>query len=360
MVTRTHPSPLSAPRYADAGVNVDENDRLIPQYRKLAELASRPEVIGGVGLFSGAFALDLAGYEQPTLIASTDGVGTKVLVASMAGIFDGIGRDLVNHCIDDVITDGAEPLFFLDYLATGGLSESNKVAIVQGVAEACHENEVALLGGETADMPDLYPLGEFDLAGTMIGVVDRENLITGSEIQTGDVLLGLPSDGLHTNGYSLAREVFHLRPTDGQRQEIRDQLLAHEPVLGESLADALLRPHRAYWTDLRDHLADIKGIAHITGGGIPGNLARILPDACAAEIQRGTWDELPIFGLIQQRGMISDEEMFRVFNMGLGMIVATSASEAESLCMALPDAREVGRIVDRNTDTPPVTIMEVC
>lgn len=356
MVTAAHTTPLSAPRYAEAGVDVDENDRLIPRYRELAQMTDQSHVIGGLGLFSGAFALDLTGYEQPTLIASTDGVGTKVMIASLAGTFDGVGQDLVNHCIDDVITDGAAPLFFLDYLATGGLPEDDKVAIVKGVAEACQDSGIALLGGETADMPDLYPKGEFDLAGTMIGLVDRQRLITGHGIEPGDILLGLPSTGLHTNGYSLAREVFELRPSDGCTADRRARLTDKDAALGESLADALLRPHRAYWNDLRDHMPRLKGVAHITGGGIPGNLERILPENCAAAIERGAWIENPIFGLIQDRGGISGAEMFRVFNMGLGMIIAVSPGDAESVCAALSDAQHVGEIVRRRAGDVSVAI----
>ena len=207
----------SAPRYGAVGVDVDANDRLIPRYRELAELARRPEQVGAVGAFSGLF--DLSGWEQPTLVASTDGVGTKVLLASLLGRLDGVGRDLVNHSINDILTAGAEPLFFLDYLAGNGLTEDEKVAIVSGVAEACRDSGLALLGGETADMPDVYRAGEFDLAGTIVGVVDRERAITGESITAGDVLIGLPSSGLHTNGYSLARDALGLRGGDADSRD---------------------------------------------------------------------------------------------------------------------------------------------
>ena len=341
----------TAPQYAAAGVDVDANDRLIPRYRALAAQATRPEQLGGVGPFSGLF--DLSGYDNPTLVASTDGVGTKVMLATLAGRLDGVGRDLVNHCIDDILTAGAEPLFFLDYLACGGVSEDDKAAVVGGVAAACRDSGVALLGGETADMPDLYPPGEFDLAGTIVGVVEQGRAITGDTIAPGDVLLGLPSDGLHTNGYTLARQALGLRPDDGSTSERRERLLRHEPSLGESLADALLRPHRAYWTALRGALDRVKGIAHITGGGVGGNLERILPPGCAAVVERGMWPEPPIFGLIQQRGAVASDEMFRVFNMGLGLIVAVDPSDAD----ALPDALPVGEIVERTSDAPPVRIL---
>ncbi len=347
----------SAPQYAAAGVDVDANDRLIPRYRQLAQSAVRPEQLGGVGPFSGLF--DLSRWRNPVLVASTDGVGTKVMLATLAGRLDGVGRDLVNHCINDILTAGAEPLFFLDYLAAHELSEDDKVAVVSGVAAACRESGVALLGGETADMPDLYPSGAFDLAGTIIGVVERGTQVTGEAIVPGDVLIGLPSNGLHTNGYTLARAALGLRPADGSEAERRSRLLAHEPELGEALADALLRPHLPYWSALRPLLAQVKGIAHITGGGIAGNLERILPPETAAEVTRGSWPEPTIFSLIQQRGVISDEEMFRVFNMGIGLIIAVSATDASATLRQLGahGATQIGAITARaGGAAPPVRI----
>lgn len=335
----------SAARYAAAGVDVDANDRLIGRYREIAASAARPETAGALGGFSGAF--DLSGYERPMLVASTDGVGTKVLAASLAGRVGGVGRDLVNHCINDILTAGAEPLFFLDYLAANGVSEDAKAEIVGGVAAACRENGVALLGGETADMPDLYPEGEFDLAGTIVGVVAAAGGLGGGEIGTGDALIGLPANGLHTNGYSLAREAFGLRPSDGTEAARRARLEAMEPDLGEPLADALLRPHRAYWKALRPQLGRIKALAHITGGGIAGNLERVLPSGIGAQLDARTWAEEtpPIFGLIQRRGGISIEEMFRVFNMGLGMIAVVSPADAPALLEEVSEAMRVGEIV---------------
>ena len=341
----------SAPRYGAVGVDVDANDRLIPRYRELAELARRPEQVGAVGAFSGLF--DLSGWERPTLVASTDGVGTKVLLASLVGRLDGVGRDLVNHSINDILTAGAEPLFFLDYLAGNGLTEDEKVAIVCGVAEACRDSGLALLGGETADMPDVYRAGEFDLAGTIVGVVDRERAITGESITPGDVLIGLPSNGLHTNGYSLARDALGLRGGDAGRRDAdsrdadearRATLLAHEVQLGETLADALLRPHIAYWSALRPVLGLVKGLAHITGGGIAGNLERVLPAELGATLDRAIWSEPPIFKLIQRRGEIESAEMFRVFNMGVGMIVVAAAADSAALCAALDGAERIGEV----------------
>lgn len=334
----------SAARYAAAGVDVDANDRLIARYREIAASASRPEMTGAVGGFSGAF--DLSGYERPTLVASTDGVGTKVMVASLAGRLAGVGRDLVNHCINDILTAGAEPLFFLDYLAANGLSEDAKAEIVGGVAAACRENGVALLGGETADMPDLYPEGEFDLAGTIVGAAAAGGGLGGGEIEAGDALIGLPANGLHTNGYSLAREVFGLRPSDGDAAARRTRLAAMEPDLGEPLADALLRPHPAYWKALGPQLGRIKALAHITGGGIAGNLERVLPAECGAVLDAGRWEVPAIFGLIQRRGDISIEEMFRVFNMGIGMIAVVSPTDAQALLEGVAEAVRVGEVVE--------------
>ena len=334
----------SAARYAAAGVDVDANDRLIDRYRAIAASAARPEMAAPLGSFSGSF--DLSAYRQPTLVASADGVGTKVLLASLAGRLGGVGRDLVNHCVNDILTAGAEPLFFLDYLAANSLSEDAKAEIVAGVAAACRENDIALLGGETADMPDLYPPGEFDLAGTIVGVVEAGAGLRGGEVQIGDALLGLPANGLHTNGYSLARDVLRLRPADGPAPDRRARLLAPEPELGEPLADALLRPHPAYWTALRPLLSRIKALAHVTGGGIAGNLERVLPPAAGAELDARVWAVPPIFRLIQRRGRISASEMFRVFNMGLGMIAVVPADDAEALAREIPDAARVGEVVD--------------
>ncbi|PZC41947.1 MAG: phosphoribosylformylglycinamidine cyclo-ligase [Chloroflexi bacterium] len=341
------PAPSATPRYAAAGVDIAANDRLIPRYRALAQSAGRPEVLGGVGVFSGLF--DLTAFPNPVLVASTDGVGTKVLVARRLGRFDSVGQDIVNHCINDILTAGAQPLFFLDYLAGSGLSEDEKVAIVGGIAKACAQGGLALLGGETADMPGLYQHGDFDLAGTIIGVVEKGHTIDGRDIRPGDILLGLPSNGLHTNGYTLARAVLRLDDAPPAH------LAAHDHELGTSLADALLAPHTPYWPLLAPVLDRCKGIAHITGGGIPGNVARILPPDCAAHLQTGSWPEPPIFERIRARGEIDEEEMIRVFNVGLGLVIAVQAAHADSVRAALPGATVVGQIRDR-ADGPAVHV----
>ena len=341
-MTQTDRIEPTAAAYAAAGVDVDANDRLIPRYRDLANRATRPEQVGDVGAFSGLF--ELGEYRRPVLAASTDGVGTKVMIASLAGRLDGVGRDLVNHCINDILCAGAAPLFFLDYLAANELSEDDKVVVVSGVAAACRDSGIALLGGETADMPDLYPAGHFDLAGTIVGVLERGAEITGETIEAGDVVLGLPSNGLHSNGYSLARQVFGLRPEDGSWAERRERLTAIEPALGESLADALLRPHISYWPALQGLLDRIKGIAHITGGGISGNLERIVPGGLAVELDSSCWPAPAIFGLIQDRGAISSSEMHRVFNMGLGMAIVVAAEDADFVLERSATATRIGLV----------------
>ncbi len=333
----------TAGAYEAVGVDVDANDRLIPRYRALARTAQRPEQLGAVGAYSGLF--DLSGFERPVLAASTDGVGTKVMIASLAGRLDGVGRDLVNHCINDILCAGAAPLFFLDYLAATGMSEDDKVAVVSGVADACRESGVALLGGETADMPDLYPDGHFDLAGTIVGVIEQDREISGAEIAPGDIVLGLPSNGLHTNGYSLARAVFRLRPEDGAWDVRRERLAEQPPSLGESIADALLRPHRSYWQQLRGSLVRIKGIAHITGGGVGGNIERILPAGVRVQLDANRWARPPIFDLIQQRGEVAEAEMYRVFNMGLGMAVVVASGDADALLAEIDGALQIGEVL---------------
>ena len=342
-MSQTEQADQTASAYAEVGVDVDANDRLIPRYRALAQTATRPEQLGDVGAFSGLF--ELSGYRNPVLAASTDGVGTKVMIASLAGRLEGVGRDLVNHCINDILCAGAAPLFFLDYLAANELSEDDKLAVVSGVAAACRESGIALLGGETADMPDLYPSGQFDLAGTIVGALERGREITGASIAPGDAVLGLASNGLHTNGYSLARAVFGLRPEGGSWDERRARLEAYEPALGESLGDALLRPHISYWPALRGVLDKIKGIAHITGGGIAGNVERVLPAGVRVELDSSRWPEPPIFGLIQSRGEISTAEMHRVFNMGLGLAVVVAAEDVDAVVDNMQDATRIGEVL---------------
>jgi phosphoribosylformylglycinamidine cyclo-ligase len=339
--------PPKAMTYAQAGVDVDAAARLVDRIKELARATHRPEVLAGVGPFSGLFRL--SGYRDPVLVASADGVGTKLKIAALLGRYDTVGIDLVNHCVNDALTTGAEPLFFLDYLASSGLSEDEKTAIVQGVTSASQAAGCALLGGETADMPDIYGRGDFDLVGFIVGVIERSQIIDGNTIREGDVLLGLPSTGLHTNGYSLARKVFGVG-LGGDPDEERARLDRTYPDLGGTLGEALLTPHRCYYNELRPLFAKLKGIAHITGGGIPGNLPRILPDGLAARLRRGRWPVQPIFRLIQERGNVAEDEMYRTFNMGLGMVVTCAPADVETVRGQVPEGLVVGEVIAQKDD----------
>jgi len=346
--------------YAAAGVDIDAAERLVSRFADLARATRRPEVIADVGPFSGLFRL--GAYRDPVLVASTDSVGTKVKLAAILGRYEGLGHDLVNHCVNDILTTGAEPLFFLDYIGGSGVTDEAKLAMVAGVAAACREAGCALLGGETADMPGTYANGDFDLVGFVVGVVERDAIIDGSRIREGDILLGLPSDGLHTNGYSLVRKLFGVGLGIDPEEERR--LERTYPGLDGALGEALLAPHRCYYRDLEPVLSEVegplvgahgdaplKGIAHITGGGIPGNVPRILPRGLAARIDRTAWEPHPIFRLIQsydpsgERGSIAEEEMYRTFNMGIGMVLAVAPEDVETVRSHLPQALAVGEVV---------------
>jgi phosphoribosylformylglycinamidine cyclo-ligase len=333
--------------YAAAGVDIDAGSRLAARIKEIVRSAGRPEVLAGVGPFASLFRL--GDYREPVLVASADGVGTKLNVAAAMRRFDTVGVDLVNHCVNDILTTGAEPLFFLDYIAGAELREEDKVAIVQGMASACREASCALIGGETADMPDVYLPHAFDLAGFIVGVVERDRIIDGSTIQEGDALLGLPSNGLHTNGYSLARRIFNVG-LGGDPEAERAALHRTYPEIVMTLGEALLAPHLCYYRQVKPVLGYLKGIAHITGGGIIDNVPRILPEGLAARFGRGTWKVPPIFTLIQREGNVSDDEMYHVFNMGLGMVLVCAASELKRVRSRLPEARLVGRVVPQSGD----------
>lgn len=309
--------------YSSSGVDLTAADEAIKRIKALVASARRSEVIGDVGLFAGAFRLPGDEKTRPVLLASTDGVGTKLKVVFQAETFDTVGEDLVNHCVNDLLANGAEPLFFLDYYGCGKLDPTVVEDVVRGLVRGCHANGIALLGGETAEMPGFYREGEFDLVGTIVGWADQEDLILGKDIQAGDVILGLPSVGLHTNGYSLARRVL----TEKAKLKLDQQI----PELGCTLGEELLRVHPSYLEvvrEIRKNLT-IKGIAHITGGGIEGNLNRIIPEGCRMTIDYGSWEVPPIFGLIQRLGSVDPEEMRRVFNMGVGMALVVSAGDLE-------------------------------
>jgi phosphoribosylformylglycinamidine cyclo-ligase len=315
--------------YKTAGVDIDAGNEAVCRIRGLARSTFTPGVLSDIGSFGGLFRLNAAGLQDPVLVSSADGVGTKLRVAFLADRHDTIGVDLVNHCVNDILVQGAEPLFFLDYLGTGRLSPQVAEQVVSGMARACRENGCALLGGETAEMPGFYADGEYDIAGFIVGAVERARLVDGRSIVAGDRLVGVPSSGLHTNGYSLARGIVF----DLLGLGLGDQV----PELACTVGEALLEPHRSYLLPIRPLLASgrIKGMAHITGGGITENLPRVLPPGTAAVVDRGAWTVPPIFEWLQRSGGVADEDMLRTFNMGIGLVVVSAPADAAALAEAL-------------------------
>lgn len=309
--------------YRDSGVDIDAANRATAKIKDLARRTFNERTLSEIGSFGGMFDGAFPQLKQPVLVASADGVGTKLKIAFLTGVHHTIGRDLVNHCVNDILVQGARPLFFLDYIATGKLSPDVVAGIVSGITEGCSENGAVLLGGETAEMPGFYADGEYDVAGFIVGIVDREKVIDGKTIEAGDVLLALPSVGLHTNGYSLARKL--LLEVAGFTVNTKLE------GVGMTVGEALLQPHLSYLSAL-DGLLDsgsIKGLAHITGGGLTENIPRILPPNTAVEIQKGSWPVLPLFTLMQQIGNVPEPEMFRTFNMGVGMVIICARQNAE-------------------------------
>ena len=330
--------------YQSSGVDIDAGNEVVRRIRSLARGTFTPGVLSEIGSFGGLFSLASLGAPDAVLVASADGVGTKLKVAFDSGVHDTVGEDLVNHCVNDILVQGAEPLFFLDYLATGKLSPDVAVAIVGGMARACTANGCALLGGETAEMPGFYQPGEYDLAGFIIGAVRRDRMIDGKGIAAGDVVVALPSSGLHTNGYSLARRIVfeHLKLT----------VASAVPELGTTAGAALLTPHRTYLPVIRPLLGSglLKGLAHITGGGVTDNLPRVLPDGTSAEIDRRGWRVPPLFAWLVNAGGVPREDAWRTFNMGMGLLAVAAADDVDRLQAALRAAGEtgasiVGRIV---------------
>jgi phosphoribosylformylglycinamidine cyclo-ligase len=341
---------MSAITYRDAGVDIEAGTRAVELMKEAVRATYGPEVLLGIGAFGGLFDISvLKRMASPVLVASTDGVGTKTKIAAALDRFDTIGHDIVNHCLNDILVQGARPLFFLDYIASSRLDPEMVAAIVRGCAAACKAAGCALLGGETAEMPGVYAPGEFDLVGTIIGVVDHHQIVDGHTIDPGDCIIGLGSSGLHTNGYSLARRIFQDR-----------DLRAVVPELRQPLGEALLAPHRGYLAEVQqlwEAEISIKGMAHITGGGLIENPPRIFPDSVAARIERGCWPIPPIFQLIQQAGDISHEEMARVFNLGLGMLLVVPRDQVDrALSLLDGQAWAVGEIVPRG-DGPLVHIV---
>jgi phosphoribosylformylglycinamidine cyclo-ligase len=326
--------------YSDAGVSIDNANLAVAKIRDFAKNTFNERTLTEIGSFGGMFSGAFPEMSEPILVASADGVGTKLKIAFDTGIHNTIGQDLVNHCVNDILVQGARPLFFLDYFATGVLSPDVTASVVEGISIACRENGCVLLGGETAEMPGFYADGEYDLAGFIVGVVDKSKVIDGRSIKAGDVVLGLPSNGLQTNGYSLARKLFF--EVGGYEVD------AYLEELGGTVGNALLAKHTSFLKPLESLLdsGKIKGLAHITGGGFLENIPRILPESVAVEINRGTWRELPIFGLMQKLGNVSETEMFRTFNMGIGMIVICAPEDKEFLKENLAASIEIGRVTE--------------
>lgn len=323
--------------YKQAGVDVQAGEEAVRLIKPIVKATFTPNVLTDLGSFGALFKLDLHSWKHPVLVASTDGVGTKLLVAKMAREFSTVGQDLVNHCCNDIFVQGAIPQFFMDYIGVGELIPEKAKTIVEGLAKACFENGVALIGGEMAEMPGIYQRDDFDLVGTIVGLVEEEKIITGNEIERGDVVLGFPGTGLHTNGFSLARKILF----DVANLTI-DSLI---PTMGVTVADALLKVHPSYYRTLKDIVAvnTIHGMAHITGGGIAGNIKRIIPSGKVAVINKNSWECPPLFSVLRELGNISEEAMFEAFNMGIGYIIVTSSTVA-SIVMKQTDCYHIGFI----------------
>lgn len=331
--------------YSDAGVSIDTANQTVARIRDLAKSTFNERTLTEIGSFGGMFDGSFPDMAEPVLVASADGVGTKLKIAFLTGVHNTIGQDLVNHCVDDILVQGARPLFFLDYFATGRLSADVAASVVEGLSIACKKNGCVLLGGETAEMPGFYADGEYDIAGFVVGVVDKKHVIDGRRIVEGDAVLAMPSNGLHTNGYSLARKLFF--DIAGHTPDSTPEELG-----GESVGEVLLRAHKSYLPPLQGLLGRdvIKGLAHITGGGLLENIPRILPEGIGVQIDRGAWEIPPVFTLMQKIGSVEDREMFRTFNMGIGMVIVCSPADKEQIIGHVEDRGEkcieIGKIVE--------------
>ncbi len=345
------PGAISVAAYRQAGVDIDAGNRAVELMRRSVGSTHGPQVLADVGYFGGLYALDGQNPNGPVLVASADSVGTKLMLTSIMGTYGKAGQDIVNHCINDILACGARPLFFLDYVASSHIVPEQVAEVVAGMASACRVAGCALIGGETAELPGIYQTKEFDVAGFIVGNVARDRLVLGKEIQPGDVVLALPSSGLHTNGYSLARKVLGL---EGDPVEVRRRLDTYEEALGCTLGEALVEPHRSYLAEIAPLLdmpgRPIKGMAHITGGGLIDNIPRVLPDGCAVELDTSAWDVPPLFRLIQAAGHIDPTEMARVFNMGVGMALIVAPDQAGSVQASLSESAEIGRVVPQTGD----------
>ena len=334
--------------YASAGVDIDLGNKVKGTLPQLLAATHRPEVLGKVGGFGGLFALDVRKYRRPVLVSSVDGVGTKLKLAFAMDRHDTIGQDLVNHCVNDIAVLGAEPLFFLDYLGTGKLEPEVFTDVIRGFAKACAENGCALIGGETAQMPGFYQTGEYDVSGTIVGVVEKSRMIDGKSIRRGDAVIGIASSGLHTNGYSLARKIFF--------EKLKLKPSSYVPEFGKSVGEELLNVHVSYGPVVQQILKGtsrrspkgagvLKGLAHITGGGFIDNIPRVLPANCDVVIRKGSWDLPPVFQILQQKGGVDEVELYQVFNMGIGMVLVVSPAEAAPVMRTLKRAGHKSWIV---------------
>jgi phosphoribosylformylglycinamidine cyclo-ligase len=320
--------------YAAAGVDIDLKSKVISKISRYAKATHRPEVLSGVGFFGGLF--EMKGYKNPVIVSSVDGVGTKLKIASALKKFDTVGKDIVSHCVNDLITTGAEPLFFLDYIAVAKIVPEYLEAIGKGLAEGCKEAGMALIGGETAETPGVYHGDDFDLVGFIVGVVEKGKIMMDTSIVEGDAIICLPSNGLHTNGYSLARKIFG---------EIAKDLNKRYKELGRTAGEALMETHTCYYSQLKPVMKQVKGLAHVTGGGPVGNIPRTLPKGLAAKLDSSRWPVPPVFTLMQKMGNIDDAEMYRVFNMGIGMAVICAPENVKKLTKALPGSSVIGEVV---------------
>ena len=330
--------------YSKSGVDINKANEAKKNIKQLALKTFNKNVLSEIGNFGGMYLLEKNKWEEPVLVSSADGVGTKLKVAFMMNKHDTVGRDLVNHCVNDILVQGAFPLFFLDYIATGNLNVETVFQIVKGLSDGCSENEVALIGGETAEMPDFYSDNEYDLAGVIVGILDKDKVINGRGIKEGDIVLGLPSSGLHTNGYSLARKILF--------EHLKLKVDSYVEEFATTVGEELLKVHVSYLNVLKSFVENgkVKGLAHITGGGLLENIPRVLPDGLSCIIKKGSWDVLPVFDFLQKRGNVDEMEMFRVFNMGIGMVVILSPSDVDFFIDNVKDMKvyNIGKIVKGN------------
>ncbi len=330
--------------YSDSGVDIDRANQAKERIKELARSTFNSAVMSEIGAFAGLYRLDLSNFQKPVLVSTTDSVGTKLKLAFLTGIHNTVGIDIVSHCTNDILAQRAFPIFFLDYIGIGTLEPEVVEQIVQGLVEGCSQSDCALLGGETAELPDFYQVGEYDLVGFMVGLADEFKIRDSGKVQKGDVLIGLPSSGLHTNGYSLVRKLFF--------EQEKLKIDTHLEELGKTVGEELLVPHRNYLPVIKELLQsdDLHALAHITGGGITENLPRVLPPHLDARIERGTWEVLPIFSFIRERGKVETEEMYRTFNMGLGMILVADRERAQRVQDFLAARNERFYLIGEITD----------